>query len=68
MQMWNYKGYSIVQKNQRNKESVWISSAKFRTRNGELNLTALPSKSKVTLTRPEQKQQPKSLYATTLTE
>lgn len=42
--MWNYKGYSIIQRNGRDAAGFWLSSAKFRTRHGELNLTAYSPK------------------------
>jgi hypothetical protein len=42
MAAWTYKSYSIIQKNRR-KAGRWLSTATFRTRRGEFNLTAYPS-------------------------
>jgi hypothetical protein len=39
MGAWTYKSYAIIQKNRR-KGNRWISTACFRTEQGELNLTA----------------------------
>jgi hypothetical protein len=41
MGAWTYKSYSIMQKNRR-KNGRWLSTATFRTRQGEINLTAYP--------------------------
>ena len=41
MAAWNYKNYAIIQKNRR-KARRWFSTATFRTRQGELSLTACP--------------------------
>jgi hypothetical protein len=40
---WTYRSYAIIQKNRR-KGSRWISTACFRTHQGELSLTAYPIK------------------------
>jgi hypothetical protein len=42
MAAWTYKNYSIIQKNRRRAQR-WLSTATFRTRRGEFNLTAYPS-------------------------
>ena len=41
MAAWTYKDYSIIQKNRR-KDGRWLSTATFRTRHGELKVTAYP--------------------------
>jgi hypothetical protein len=41
MAAWTYKNCSIIQKNRR-KNGRWLSTATFRTRQGEINLTAYP--------------------------
>ncbi len=41
MAAWTYKNCSIIQKNWR-KDGRWLSTATFRTRQGEINLTAYP--------------------------
>ena len=41
MGAWTYKNCSIIQKNRR-KDGRWLSTATFRTRQGEVNLTAYP--------------------------
>lgn len=43
MGAWTYKSYAIIQKNRR-KGNRWVSTAYFRTDEGELNITAYPLK------------------------
>lgn len=43
MAAWTYKTFSIVQRNRR-RAGRWLSTATFRTRHGELSLTAYPLK------------------------
>jgi hypothetical protein len=41
MAAWTYKNCSIIQKN-RLRDGRWLSTATFRTKQGEINLTAYP--------------------------
>jgi hypothetical protein len=42
METWSYKGHLVTQRN-RQKNGRWLSSAKFRTKQGEVDLTAYPA-------------------------
>jgi len=41
METWTYKGHLVTQRN-RHRDGRWLSSAKFRTKQGEIDLTAYP--------------------------